>query len=76
MIEIEVFEGSYQENAQVTREALLIIDDENLNAQYYEIPYGERFAGNKNLDTWTVDAEFIRNMLDTADKEIERQLDN
>ncbi len=56
ILEEEIFEGDYQQHAALIRAILKVINEEKLTAEFYEIPYGERYAGNTRLDTWRIDA--------------------
>ncbi|QJI39400.1 hypothetical protein HKK52_00070 [Pseudomonas sp. ADAK2] len=76
VVELEIFEGDYQQKSKDIRLVLKIIDEENLGARFYEIPFGEKYAGNQNLKMWEIDASIVINILDAADKEVERQMDN
>jgi hypothetical protein len=76
IVEVEIFEGDYQEKAKIIRSVLKIIHEEHLVAKFYEIPFGEQYAGNSQLQTWEVDAALVGGILDAADKEVDRQLDN
>lgn len=72
ILEEEIFEGDPQIHAALIRVVLKLIDQEQLEAEFYEIPYGERYAGNTKLDTWRTDAALIEEILLRADEEIER----
>ena len=76
ILEIEVFEGDLQERLKTIRGVLKIISDEKISADFYEIPYGEKYAGNKRLDKRAVTADFVNSMLDAVDEEFDRQSDN
>ncbi|WP_122521218.1 hypothetical protein [Pseudomonas viridiflava] len=76
ILEVEVFEGDLQERLKTIRSVLKIISDEEISADFYEIPYGEKYAGNKHLDKRAVNADFVGGMLDAVDEEFERQSDN
>lgn len=76
IFEEEIFEGDYQQHAALIRSILTFIDEEKLAAEFYEIPYGEKYAGNKKLDTWQINAALVERVLSAADEEVERQLDN
>ncbi|TDV58961.1 hypothetical protein [Pseudomonas sp. LP_7_YM] len=76
ILELEIFEGDYQAHAESVRAVLRIISDEGLSAEYFEIPYGERYAGNPKLNVWKIDAELVNGILNAADEEVERQLDS
>lgn len=76
ILEIEIFEGDYQSHAKVIRAVLSIIVEEKLAAEYFEIPYGEQYAGNTKLDFWRIDMNLVSGILDLADEEIERQLNS
>lgn len=76
IVEVEIFEGDYQEKAKIIRSVLKIIHEEHLVSKFYEIPFGEQYAGNSQLQTWEVDAALVGGILDAADKEVDRQLDN
>lgn len=76
LIEMEIFEGDYQEKAKVLRGAIKVIEDEDLVARYYELPYDAKYKDDAQVDTWKVSADFVKAMLAAADDEIERQLDN
>jgi len=72
----EMFEGDYQQNAVLIRSILKIVNEEKLAAEFYEIPYGEHYAGNTRLDTWRIDAASVEGILSEVEEEVERQLDN
>lgn len=76
VVELEIFEGDYQQKSKDIRSVLNIVVEENLAAKFYEIPFGERYADNQKLKTWEIDAALVVSILDAADKEIERQLDS
>lgn len=76
IFEQEIFEVDYQQHAVLIRAILKIIDEEKLTAEFYEVPYGECYAGNTKLDTWRIDAALVEGILSAADEEIEHHLDN
>ncbi|WP_122209903.1 hypothetical protein [Pseudomonas viridiflava] len=76
ILEVEVFEGDLEERLKTLRRVLKVISDEEISASFYEIPYGEKYAGNKHLDKRAVTADFVGGMLDAVDDEFERQSDN
>ncbi|GKS08681.1 hypothetical protein PSTH1771_26715 [Pseudomonas syringae pv. theae] len=76
ILEIEVFEGDLQERLKTIRSVLEIVSGEKIAAAFYEIPYGEKYAGNKNLDKREVTADFVNRMLNALDDEFERQSNN
>ncbi|AZF13719.1 hypothetical protein [Pseudomonas sp. R3-18-08] len=76
IVEIEIFEGDYQANAQAIRSVLKIIKENSLMAKFYELPYGEQYERGSSVGTWEIGAEVVANILNTADEEVERQLDS
>jgi hypothetical protein len=76
IIEVEIFEGDYQEKSKDLRLLLKIIQEENLSARFYELPFGEQYSGNQKLKAWEIDAQLLVGILDAADEEVERQLNS
>ncbi|MGZ9708607.1 hypothetical protein ACXX81_21660 [Pseudomonas sp. GNP013] len=76
ILEVEIFEGDYQANAQAIRSVLKVIKENSLVAKFYELPYGEQYEGSSSVGTWEISAEVVANILNTADEEVERQLDS
>ena len=74
IFEKEIFQEGYNAHAAVIRAVLKLVDQEQLKAEFYEIPRGERYAGNTRLDTWRIDGALIKEILLRADEEIERHL--
>ncbi|WP_256582644.1 hypothetical protein [Pseudomonas sp. Irchel 3A5] len=75
ILEIELFDGDLQDTSTFVRGVLKIISDEKISVKFYEIPYGERYAGNKNLQKREVTADLVNSILDAAGEEFERQQD-
>lgn len=76
VVELEIFEGDYQQKCMVLRSTLKILDEYSLGARFYEIPFGEQYVDNPQLGTYEINAQLLRSILDEADKEVERQLHN
>ncbi|MFJ3485592.1 hypothetical protein ACIPL1_19705 [Pseudomonas sp. NPDC090202] len=76
IVEMEIFSGDYQIHAAKIRSVLKVISEENLAADFYEIPYGERYVDNPSLDVWKIDGGVVEGILAAADKEVEQQLDS
>jgi hypothetical protein len=74
VVELEIFEGDYQQKCMVLRSILTILDEYGLGARFYEIPFGEQYVDNPQLDTYEITAKLLGSILDEADKEVERQL--
>jgi hypothetical protein len=75
ILEVEIFEGDYQENARLIRSVLKIIGNEKIIAKFYEIPFGERYFGSLNIENWRISLDLVYDILEAADAEIERQQD-
>lgn len=76
VLELEIFEGNYQERAQLIRAVCDLLKTEKVDASYYEIPYGQQCVGNPQLSLWKIDLNLVEGILDAADDEIERQLNS
>jgi len=76
IVELELFEGHYNQRASTIRLILNIILEEALCAKYYEIPFGDRYSDILQLETWKIDIEIMVGILDAADIEVKRQLDS
>lgn len=76
IVEVEIFEGDYQQKSKDIRLLLKIIQGENLSARFYELPFGEQHFGNQKLKKWEIDARLLVGILDVADEEVERQLNS
>lgn len=75
ILEIQLFDGDLQETSTFVRGVLKIISEEKISAKFYEIPYGERYADNRNLEKREVTADLVNSILNAADEEFERQQD-
>lgn len=73
ILEIELFDGDLQETSTFVRGVLKIISEEKISVKFYEIPYGERYADNRNLEKREVTADLVNSILAAADEEFERQ---
>ena len=76
ILEVEIFEGDYQAHAKVIRAVLSVIAEEKLTAEYFEVPCGEQYDGSTKLDVWRIDMSLVSGILDSADEEVERQLNS
>lgn len=74
IFEEEIFQEDYNAHAAVIRAVLKLVDQEQLEADFYELPCGERCAGNKRLNIWRIDAALVKEILLRADEEVERHL--
>ncbi|WP_159094757.1 hypothetical protein [Stenotrophomonas sp. ESTM1D_MKCIP4_1] len=52
---------------------LKIAGEERLYVKCYEIPHGERYADNADLNIFSIDESLVESILDSADKEVQRQ---
>ncbi|MGJ7549964.1 hypothetical protein [Pseudomonas alloputida] len=75
IIELEVFDGEYQQHAELIRTVIALLDAEKIKASYYEIPYGQKYSGNQQLSLWKVNSSLIEGILVAADNEVRRQHD-
>lgn len=76
ILELEVFDGDYQERARLIRSVCAVLNTEKVDASYYEIPYGQRYAGNSQLSVWKIDSNLVEGILSAASDEVERQFDS
>ncbi|UFH51177.1 hypothetical protein [Pseudomonas sp. KNUC1026] len=76
IFERALFDGDYQHNAETLRALLRVIEEEKLPCTIHEIPHGEIYRDNPNLNTFSIDIESLENVLISADEEIMRQLDS
>ncbi|UBM24597.1 hypothetical protein K8374_19855 [Pseudomonas sp. p1(2021b)] len=76
ILELEIFDGDYQERAALIRAVIATLIEGGVVASYYEIPYGQQYAGNIQLSLWKIDSDLVEGILSAADKEVERQLNN
>lgn len=74
IFEKEIFQEDCNAHAAVIRAVLKLVDQEQLEAEFYEIPCGERYAGNTRLNTWRIDAALVKEILLRVDEEVERHL--
>jgi hypothetical protein len=74
IVEVEIFDGDYQDHAELIRAVISSLKTHNITADYYEIPYGERYSGNSRLTTWLINSKTVEGILTAADVEIERLL--
>lgn len=76
ILELEIFDGDYQERARLIRSVSAVLNTEKVDASYYEIPYGQQYAGNSQLSLWKIDSNLVEGILSAADYEVERQLNS
>ncbi|MCX2889223.1 hypothetical protein OO258_13345 [Pseudomonas sp. DCB_BI] len=76
VLELEIFDGGYQERAKLIRSVCAVLNTEKVNTSYYEIPSGQQYAGDSQLSLWKIDSNLVGGILSAADDEVERQLNS
>lgn len=76
VLELEIFDGDYQDHAKLIRSVCNVLAAEKIDASYYEIPYGQQYLGNPQLSTWKIDSNLVEGILRAADDEVQRQLNS
>ncbi len=75
IVETEIFDHKYEEKALLLRGLIELIRKRELSVDVFELPYGDRFESSGALERSRIDVDFLEGILDLADEESERQLD-
>jgi hypothetical protein len=75
VIEMELFDGEYEDKAVLLRKMIGCIRRNKIIADIYEIPSGATFEKCDSLQESLINLEVLENILDSSDDEMKRQLD-
>jgi hypothetical protein len=75
VVEMEIFDNQYEENASLLRKLICLIRNSGLRAVIYELPEGDSFEVSSVRNESLISIEILENILDSSDDEMERQLD-
>jgi len=71
----EIFDNDFDQHAALIRNVLLVIEDGNLEHRIYELPEGRGIKTCDASPQCLIGVEVLRNILNEADAELNRQLD-
>lgn len=74
IFEHELFDSRYDDHAALIRNVLYVIETNNMKHRIYELPEGETMDSCAFVDRCLVSIEVMRNILNQADAELDRQL--
>ncbi|MBF7142697.1 MULTISPECIES: hypothetical protein [Pseudomonas] len=76
LLEIEIFDGDYQAHADLIRSVLKVVKDENLKADFYELPFGLNYSQDADIQKFKINLRNVEQILEATDEEFERQQDS
>ena len=76
VVEREIFDEAYDEHAAMLRRVIESIETLELSHRIYEIPEGETMDSCDVVDNCAITIEVLNNILNNADAELDRQLNN
>ncbi len=74
IVEREIFDENYDDHATLIRSVLAVLEDAELRHRIYELPEGSTMETCDFVDRCLVSTEVMRNILNQADTELDRQL--
>jgi hypothetical protein len=75
IFEQEIFDASYDSHAATIRAIVACLENESVVFRIYEIPEGEKFAECAFVKNCQISSDVLKNILNQADAELDRQLD-
>lgn len=73
LLEIEIFDGDYQAHADLIRTVLKVVKDENLKADFYELPFGSSYSQGADIKKFKIELRDVEQILEASDDEFEKQ---
>jgi len=75
IVETEIFDNKYEEKAYLLRRVIDLIRINSIAVEVYELPEDDTFEESQSLNSSLINIEVLENILDSSDREMDRQLD-
>jgi hypothetical protein len=75
VVEMEIFDNQYEEKASLLRKLISLISRSDFGVEIYELPEGDSFESSSVRNESLISMEILKNILDSSDDEMDRQLD-
>ncbi|UTV26473.1 hypothetical protein [Photobacterium atrarenae] len=76
VIEMELFDGKYDEKADLLRNLIALFKRGGVSIDIYELPSGQNFETSSLLNESRINLKTLENILVASDDEFERQLNS